>query len=242
MALTFRGHSGCSLELIGKDIVRKTSHSFTYNSRLFAQVQKQKSFCHTVIQTPSIINTGVRDGLFFCDMEYIRGVSFQDYCSAKSYSDIKELFSKLIVRSTETKDFTEDIYKKCLSLENFPMNLLSKVSWNLPVGSCHGDLTFENILIKEKEIYVIDFLDSFIDSPAMDHSKLMQDTFCAWSFEGKNSTPWHHLYLLNNIIQSKRNYILLLIHLYRILPYGDKKIKNLVKCKIQKVKETLKKF
>jgi serine/threonine protein kinase len=237
-----RGHSGCSLELTDKGIVRKTSKNKLYNERLYFQIEKQKYFSHPILQTPRVLETGIKNGLFYCDMEYIPGVSFQEYCSYTPYDEAKKLFEKLLTTDEATKDCTKEIYEKCLSLSGFPMEILDEVSWVIPVGSCHGDLTFENILIKDNNIYVIDFLDSFVESSLIDQSKLMQDTFCAWSFREKNYTPWHHLYLLNNLIHDKRNYILLLIHLYRILPYSNTQITKLLKCKILKVKEILKRF
>ena len=48
----------------------------------------------------------------------------------------------------------------------------------IPVGTCHGDLTFSNILFNGNNYYLIDFLDSFIESPLLDIVKLRQDT--AW--------------------------------------------------------------
>lgn len=54
----------------------------------------------------------------------------------------------------------------------------------LPVGICHGDLTFSNILFSQtsSRITLIDFLDSFIESPMQDIVKIRQDTFFCWSF------------------------------------------------------------
>ena len=51
----------------------------------------------------------------------------------------------------------------------------------IPVGVCHGDLTFSNILFNGNNYYLIDFLDSFIESPIMDMVKLRQDTAHLWS-------------------------------------------------------------
>lgn len=51
----------------------------------------------------------------------------------------------------------------------------------LPVGICHGDLTFSNILFNGNNFYLIDFLDSFIESPIIDMVKLRQDTAYQWS-------------------------------------------------------------
>lgn len=51
----------------------------------------------------------------------------------------------------------------------------------LPVGMCHGDLTFSNILFNGNNYYLIDFLDSFIESPLLDIVKIRQDTSYLWS-------------------------------------------------------------
>lgn len=51
----------------------------------------------------------------------------------------------------------------------------------MPLGRCHGDLTFSNILFNGNNYYLIDFLDSFIESPLMDVVKLRQDTCFGWS-------------------------------------------------------------
>lgn len=51
----------------------------------------------------------------------------------------------------------------------------------IPLGRCHGDLTFSNILFNGNNYYLIDFLDSFIESPLMDIVKIRQDSRHKWS-------------------------------------------------------------
>lgn len=51
----------------------------------------------------------------------------------------------------------------------------------IPVGTCHGDLTFSNILFNGNNYYLIDFLDSFIETPLQDIVKIRQDTVYRWS-------------------------------------------------------------
>jgi aminoglycoside phosphotransferase len=51
----------------------------------------------------------------------------------------------------------------------------------IPVGVCHGDLTFSNILFNGNNYYLIDFLDSFIETPLQDIVKIRQDTAYRWS-------------------------------------------------------------
>ena len=59
--------------------------------------------------------------------------------------------------------------------------LCNQPTVNIPVGICHGDLTFSNILFNGNNYYLIDFLDSFIESPLMDIVKIRQDSFHLWS-------------------------------------------------------------
>ena len=51
----------------------------------------------------------------------------------------------------------------------------------MPVGVCHGDLTFSNILFNGNNYYLIDFLDSFIEAPLLDIVKIRQDSAHLWS-------------------------------------------------------------
>lgn len=51
----------------------------------------------------------------------------------------------------------------------------------IPIGRCHGDLTFSNIIFSDK-YYLIDFLDSYIESPLQDIVKIRQDTVYNWSY------------------------------------------------------------
>ncbi|KAJ3190870.1 hypothetical protein HK101_008288 [Irineochytrium annulatum] len=54
----------------------------------------------------------------------------------------------------------------------------------VPVGDCHGDLTFQNMLVDpvHRELCVFDFLDCFVESPLQDLAKLLQDCRHLWFF------------------------------------------------------------
>ena len=54
-------------------------------------------------------------------------------------------------------------------------------SLQIPVGLCHGDLTFSNVLFNGNNYYLIDFLDSFVETPLQDIVKIRQDTCYYWS-------------------------------------------------------------
>ena len=51
----------------------------------------------------------------------------------------------------------------------------------IPAGYCHGDLTLSNLLFDGDEIVLLDFLDTYLDSPIQDIVKLRQDTKYHWS-------------------------------------------------------------
>jgi len=73
--------------------------------------------------------------------------------------------------------------RACLWLEeNCPETL------NIPVGKCHGDLTMSNIILSSNELYLFDFLDSFVETPLQDVSKLIQDMKYGWSFRNESSS------------------------------------------------------
>lgn len=51
----------------------------------------------------------------------------------------------------------------------------------IPIGTCHGDMTFSNIIFNNAGLWLIDFLDSFVETPLQDIVKLRQDTLYEWS-------------------------------------------------------------
>jgi len=200
------GLSGCKLTISpdGK-LVRKVSSNKEYNHRLINQIKKQSEFkmMHiSGIQCPLITETG-RDeyDLEYFIMEYAIGKDYRYFLNYSSPEDI-DLFTKSIfnyidsIGSTEDKytniqfseicreklgsikkelpdgEFSDFIEKKILKLENV----------EIPRSFCHGDLTLSNILFSKSHIFILDFLDSYIESWVIDLVKLKQDLFYFWSF------------------------------------------------------------
>lgn len=80
--------------------------------------------------------------------------------------------NKILISNNDIKDIINDSTKIFKSLEN-------KIE--IPIGECHGDLTFSNILFNGNNYYLIDFLDSFVESPLLDIVKIRQDSKYQWS-------------------------------------------------------------
>lgn len=255
------GHSGCKVMLmepvIGKTFVRKISGNLDYNERLKHQKSKQERFTCGNVKTPKILGDGYTDsGLYFFDMEYIYGITLAEYMNTLRVNEIHGLVNRILdhvidMKEVKTKEpeqsqciFTDKISDLNNKLHGYgdsiideAMELLSQHDWsNLPRTFCHGDLTLENIIVKENELYVIDFLDSFYDSWIMDISTLMQDVQALWSYrmqEKININTAIRLIIFRDILMDSVKqrtgekyvevYYALLLKLIRIYPYTSEK-------------------
>tara|TARA_R100000008_G_scaffold86724_1_gene81150 strand:- start:15701 stop:16495 length:795 start_codon:yes stop_codon:yes gene_type:complete len=237
-----QGHSGCHISLAKSDtegllLVRKISRDKNYNFRLEQQFHKQKEFNHPKINTPKVYSSGFAGDLFYFDMEYIEGRSLQDFITTNHPEDsIKILKSVFRIHEgnepIQSNTLMQSKIKKLKSrlhddMHSF-LDYCADFDWSiLPSSYCHGDLSFENIIIKNNKIYLIDFLDSFLSSSFIDKSKLFLDLMTGWSWRKNNNVP-----LIKNIIilkqfqdswshQDKEIYKRLIpFQLLRILPYS----------------------
>lgn len=239
------GHSGCTVYLCearGKKFIRKYSANEDYNDRLKSQMNKQIIFrdINSKIKTPVVFDSGIEQDLFYFDMDYIAGNLFSDFISLNQISKIEPIIRKIV-------DFID---KKNVKFCNYQSDIEVKISmlktqctleyikyfdycldhdWtSVRTAFCHGDLTFENILIYNSDVYFIDFLDSFIESPLIDISKMLQDVLLLWSWRGEEVRPFiKNIYILNLIKNLTCNYNwesikrLLILNVLRILPYAN---------------------
>lgn len=187
-AINLGGHSGCRVQLIesnGENYVRKISSNAEYNERLKKQCKKQADFVSRAIHTPEVYASGYdADGMFYFDMEYVRGITLAEYMKTIEIGKIAALIDVIVcglidmsegglkLDRSNTKTFerkVDNLAKKLSNRGNPTVNramvMLSNHDWRrFCVSSCHGDLTMENIIVKNDEIYLIDFLDSFYGS------------------------------------------------------------------------------
>ena len=240
------GHSGCKIYLLSKNKLIKKSPNIKYNNRLNQQITKQSDFKSNLIKTPKIISTYKSENLFVAEMEYVNSLKLSTYIEKKSIDNVFEIFSTLnsfiennLSESTKMVDNIK-IENKLNSLNQNKIikstNICDKIKTqlddlNIPFGYCHGDLTLENILIKNEKVYFIDFLDSFIESPLIDYAKLYQDIYFKWSFRNSNKSSLINIKLqqINKIIfngkfirkYNKSIDFIYAINLLRIVPYTN---------------------
>ena len=201
-------------------LIRKSTSDGEYSQRLKKQVAKQEMFLRenslTFIVIPKIVRKIHRKDYYSFDMEFFYSDDYISFFQTAEKSDIDLITERIIAFISENIEKSpSDILTKKIILskyktvrekirkggifENINVPLLEKLdrvfcllpdSINIPIGLCHGDLTFSNILInkRNKNIVLIDFLDNFIETPLQDITKIRQDTKYNWSlnlYQGK---------------------------------------------------------
>jgi len=161
------------------------------------------------IRIPKIVNIDKTASKMVMRMEYIYSKNFINHFESSGFEQIVyfiNAFSSFILNEIKSskmsnvkaeiilakfQEVKNNICKQKILDEDIEIQLLlqsaKKVfvnlpeTLNIPVGICHGDLTLSNILFNGNNYYLIDFLDSFIESPIIDMVKLRQDTAFQWS-------------------------------------------------------------
>ncbi len=260
------GHSGCKLFLIkAKDSdhiegIRKLSKDKEYNRRLKAQAIKQSDFESNIFFSPNVYGEGEIEDVYFFDMQYIRGDTLSNSIVTLSSGEIERISDNLAsfieenlstIAVENQTDKNNLVLKKIDNIEkslnsNGKKNLkktfkyLDDFNWDkIESSSCHGDLTFENILISNEKMYLIDFLDTFIETWVSDISKILQDLIVGWSFRKKiiedkiTEIEKIKMNLFKDVFCRKINnrisktdlweqvHVYLLLDLLRIIPYTD---------------------
>lgn len=249
----------CQNNECGEKYVRKISPSKEYNDRLYAQMLKQLNFnsYNFEVKTPEIISEGYIGEHFYFDMKYIQGkllsecINDLDHITILPY--VKMTSDYLLgfqYENTRIEDATLKIHKKLAILSGTidkkyakQIKLVQDTNWSLtPISKCHGDFTLENLIISNGKLHLIDFLDSFLESPLVDIAKLLFDLRYFWS---KRRTKTQSKSIIKNIhiesiITNSKVYeahyrkinSLIILSILRILPYtkNQKTISYLEEC------------
>lgn len=191
--------------------VYKSSCDPKYLDRLVLQAEKQKAASIPELQhirVPKVHEIRLTDSSVNVKMDYVYSRNFVEFFEQAGFEQVNYLIDALIkylemeigqsplttVRREIVSDKFYDVKNKTLENEHLKsdneieaileksqkvFNELNDIT--IPVGLCHGDLTFSNILFNGNNYYLIDFLDSFIESPLLDIVKIRQDTAWLWS-------------------------------------------------------------
>ena len=191
--------------------VYKSSRDPKYLDRLVSQAEKQREAALPELQhirVPKIHSIECREGVVNVKMDYVYSRNFVEYFEQAGFEQVDYLIGALImyieheikasplatVAAGIVRDKFADVRCKTLAnnslaadegiadiLDRSQRIFDSLPDMLIPVGTCHGDLTFSNVLFNGNNYYLIDFLDSFIESPLLDIVKLRQDTAWLWS-------------------------------------------------------------
>jgi hypothetical protein len=187
--------------LDGKVVVTKRAGSDS--TRLHVQFLKQSKFpSSNHIQVPKIIIPW--DGQAF-SMEYVPSMPLGKYLQTASVSEVANCGERIVnfVKEQMTKskishaplnhdlNFLEKIKSMQASLSKSNHKVVQRAAeileiWSKTfpqlIGPNHGDFSFENILInpRSSEVWLVDFLDSPIESPLLDVGRFLIDSEHGW--------------------------------------------------------------
>jgi hypothetical protein len=189
--------------------VRKYSKDAAYNSRLVAQAFKQAKHAEVSCGSyrfvaPRVLATGYNScGVSWFDMEYATGSNYRDFLLNAPISDLNDFADALLdfvsheIANANTVDPPRDrilgklrMLGRDLAARGLAGSLGAATVAQLensipgepiPIGECHGDLTLSNMIFAQRKVYLLDYLDSFLETPIIDLAKLRQDTKFGWS-------------------------------------------------------------
>ncbi len=191
--------------------VYKSTKDPKYLNRLVLQAEKQKSagsveYQH--IRVPEVFEIRREADMTVIKMQYVYSKNFIEFFEQAGFEQIDYLIGALkyfleyeidqcklesvpasiflskfmeVKGKTETNPYCKDDKEIKEILAKAGEGFQSIESLLIPVGLCHGDLTFSNVLFNGNNYYLIDFLDSFVETPLQDIVKIRQDTRYYWS-------------------------------------------------------------
>lgn len=201
--------------------VYKSTHDPGYLKRLFLQGQKQKEAAELKLQhirVPQVYDILHDEMSVTIKMEYVYSKSFVRYFEYAGFEQISYFIQALClyldyeiqnspiglikadVLTSKFQDVCDKVSKNpklqgdkevVAILDAASKRFAAQTDMMIPIGKCHGDLTFSNILFNGNNYYLIDFLDSFVESPLLDIVKIRQDSAHLWSqlmYLGENDT------------------------------------------------------
>lgn len=228
-----KGNSGALVELVeinNNFYIKKTNGTQLKKSAEILQELKSQNF-----NTPDIISCSNKCLI----MEYINGEDMQSFLENADNNKIFKIIDFInsyikIKRTNKKKNFSNEIYNKINYLKKkinqkylvFSLDHLYKKLPKICIDtSIHGDLTLDNIILKDDKFYLIDANPTNITALEYDVIKIRQDLDCLWfvrDIKNKNNFK-----IICDTISSKlkknwsffKNDYILIFMLLRIFPY-----------------------
>jgi len=209
MNIEVKGNSGCDIQIVDENnhlYVNKTTNDPSYTNRLFLQGEKQAKALTTDKISVPVVHVN-KDNLI--KMDYIYANNFIDFIERSPFMEIDNFIKAICeyiaaeIQQSEMTNISNDTFLdklKCIEEKTYNNKHMGQYQFEvfgifndaelvfkknetitIPIGICHGDLTFSNIMFSNSKYYLIDFLDSFIETPLQDIVKIRQDTQLYWS-------------------------------------------------------------
>lgn len=198
------------VEQAGELLVDKSTNDPGYVGRLKKQAEKQRLFfasSYEKVHTPEIFRMEENGDNCSVIMSYVHSQNFVEFFDHAGFEKIEQFtqqitqlieweiskseiqkvpFRVLRDKFADVKMNIQESFKNVRSIESI-IAKSEKIfeqtdDISIPLGQCHGDLTLSNILFNHNRLFLIDFLDSFVESPIIDMVKLRQDTMFGWSY------------------------------------------------------------
>lgn len=208
---TLQGHSGFSLNVFQKNdkyvFVKRTTENI---QRLKKQCEKQRKFYQKVnnslyikhlFKVPQVINKVENNNMYSFSMKFYNGRNILSELEYNGYTRLNHIlgclfsFIKWEIKQSILSPLDSEVFKqKAYDIQKKTNNDVSTITekiidWSeeldgisIPIGNCHGDFTMSNMIFSDK-IILIDFLDSFLESPLQDIGKLLQEVDLRWSLK-----------------------------------------------------------
>ncbi len=178
--------------------MKKKSSEQSYNQRLYNQYLRQKNYTSTIFRCANVYQYSEdADGRTYFTMDYINGKTVAEEMRTIELYRVPLLgdkFAALLPDAVVPNPGADNVFKNKIAIlagkicgkgsrAKQALEELKSFDWSAASGSpCHGDLTLENMILRNGEIYLIDFLDSFYDSWAIDLAKILQDADLHWHY------------------------------------------------------------
>ncbi len=221
------GNSDETIQLVEIGNVKLVKKSWKDKIRGSEAIKKQILFEEIIsgqvrIKTPKVIDTYLdNEENFVALMEYIEGFSGSELhkiSTTQLANNLRSALSLVISNFYEESAFKKiqpeiilnklDMVREKTKLKDISIYLniieryiLKLKEINIPLGSCHGDLTTSNIIATgSSTFYLIDFLPTFLDTPFWDILKVKQDLEYGWSTRHLSGHVLNNARILNEFL------------------------------------------